>query len=161
MRSPTVMAASLFFTVLLATPAALANSLGAPAVCTNEPGERCGTAAAFCTRCHANANHVNGPDPTVTVNGLATALDPGSSVVFTLTIHTNDTTGGSVTCASARCAGFQASTDNAGKFVVVANSKTRIAAEANAVDIDNVITHSERHPFVSSDAVFTQYSLAE
>src|ERR1041384_4515369 len=82
--------------VAVAVPAR-ANSGGAPAVCTNEPGEKCGTTQNYCIRCHT----LHTPAPEVTVDHLTDQLDVGGSVTFTIHIHTTDTTGGIGTVCAA------------------------------------------------------------
>ena len=153
MRTSHVVAIAAFLTTSLAAAPNLANSGGAPGVCTNEPNEVCGAGPAFCTRCHFGNN---GPAPTVTVTGLSASYEPGESALFSVVVHTNDSTGGapSTSCAASRCAGFQMSTDTAGRFTIVSGSGTKLATNAGSLDIDNVVTHSARKAFTSDDATF-------
>jgi MYXO-CTERM domain-containing protein len=131
--------------VFLFASAAVANSSGAPAVCTDQPGTKCaGGNANYCIACHSAGT----PVPNITVSGADGRHDPGTSLAFIVHVHSNDTSGSvSPTLCPHRCAGLQVSTDTAGDFSVVGGSNTRIAFQTNAAAHDNVITHSQRNPF--------------
>jgi uncharacterized protein (TIGR03382 family) len=113
---------------------------GAPGSAAPDP-----TVLVNCTRCHVQTS-TPAQAPTVTVDGLD-AVVAGEDALFTLTVHTNDATGGSGDCPN-RCAGIGVAIAGGSTFSVV-DPGTKVN-EADATEL----THTEPRPFVDNDASF-------
>ena len=104
-----------------------------------------GAAGATCLMCHRISG---GPVPSVVVTGLDRVLTEGQTALLTVSVRTNDPRGGIPPLCPNRCGGFDASTDEAGAFVVVPGSGTRVS------ELGEDVTHTARHPMVRGRADF-------
>ena len=106
-----------------------------------------------CTQCHG----VNAPAPTISVTGLDGLVADGVAHIVVTVTRVGDTTDSLNACAGTRCAGFQASTDTAGDFVVTEAAGTKLT---NALaKHDNEIEHNARRPFGADGTVTFSFDL--
>ena len=100
-----------------------------------------------CTQCHIGEN---GPTPTITVTGFDGPFSAGGFADFTITVITNDPSGGLAGAACPdRCAGFNAAVDvGSGTFVVPDGS----AVQTNATRDE--ISHIAKSPFVGGSVAY-------